>query len=209
MNYYPAVTELLLAQMERFSGLRDRFSGPRARFGWEDALTAVVAIVAVSALLYLLNYCYSRYANRQNYNSPASLFRELCKAHRLDRQARHLLWRVARWQRLSHPARLFLEPERFEPINLSPELEQHSAELFELRGRLFAFEITAEEGETVERDAQGAPLHAPDYASHRGASVFAEERREHERLGSSSQQAVGAVAFATTRLQEPPVEKSQ
>jgi len=43
------------------------------------------------------------------------LFWSLCRAHRLSWADRWLLWQIARRQRLRHPARVFLEPERLEP----------------------------------------------------------------------------------------------
>jgi hypothetical protein len=176
---------LMLAQIDRFSGLRDRFSGPRARFGMDDAITGIVAILAFAVVLYLVNRWYNRYSGRQSYNSPSAMFRELCNAHSLDRKTRQLLMRVAHWQGLAQPARLFLEPERFEPANLSPELERYSAELFELRSKLFTFEVRAESRDSLHHLPEGSPTEdAPVPAA-------IEIRTE----------AIGAAAFATTRLE--------
>ena len=74
------------------------------------------------------------------YHNPWALFRGLCKAHQLDRSSRQLLQQVARWERLSHPARIFLEPSRYEAANLSPELQERLPALTELRDKIFATE---------------------------------------------------------------------
>jgi hypothetical protein len=144
----------LLAQIQRFDGLRERFSGPRAQFGLDDAATALAVIAALAFVLYCVNRWHSRHSGRQSFNSPKAMFRELCKAHKLDRKARQLLKQVARWQGLAHPARLFVEPERFETINLSPQLERRSAELQKLRAKLFATELASHGQDPTDHNAE-------------------------------------------------------
>jgi hypothetical protein len=190
MNACCLISCSLLAQIHRFDGLRDRFSGPRSRFGMDDAITAILAILGVSVVLYLVNRWHSRRSGKQSYNSPSAMFHELCQAHNLDRKTRQLLKRVAQWQGLTHPARLFLEPERYEPANLSPELERFSAELFELRAKLFTFDVRAESRDSLHHhsddssqemvlDAEMRPVPQPEVRT----------------------EAIGAAAFATTRLE--------
>ena len=55
-------------------------------------------------------------------SSPNRLFRGLCRAHGLAWADRRLLLRLARFQELDNPGRLFLEPERFDPAALDPGL---------------------------------------------------------------------------------------
>jgi hypothetical protein len=55
------------------------------------------------------------------------------------------LWRLARSHGLRAPARVFLEPERFESSRLSPVMRRHAARLEGLQDRLFAGLAEAEE----------------------------------------------------------------
>lgn len=181
---------LIFAQISRFDGLRDRFSGPRSRFKTEDAITAVAVMVGIAVVLYLVNRWHSRRSGKQSYNSPSAMFRELCEAHNLDRKTRQLLQQVARWQGLSQPARLFLEPERYELANLSPELARHSAELFELRSKLFTFEVQPESRDTLDYHPVAATKEK-SLAEAMQSALQPEARTE----------AIGAAAFATTRLE--------
>lgn len=191
--------QVLLAQMQRFDGLRDRFSGPRAKFNVEDALTALGAIIGVAVVLFVISRWHSRYSGRRTYNSASGMFKELCNAHQLDRPARKLLKRVARWQRLSQPGRLFLEPERFEPVNLSPDLQRYSAELFELRSRLFTFEVATESRDSL----MFSPLGLVEPASANSQDSLQEKLDAMESSTDSTPrtEAVGAAAFASTILQ--------
>ena len=183
MNAWPSINIQLLAQIDRLQqGLRNRFSGPRAKFGTEDAITAIGAIVAVAIVLYFVNRWHNRHSGRHSYNNPQAMFGELCKAHNLDRKTAQLLKRVASWQRLEQPARLFLEPERFEPANLSPELERYSAELLELRSKLFIFEVTAA---------------SQDSARHPRVEVSPKQTAAGHAAG------LGPVAMPTTMLEQP------
>lgn len=207
MNACSLMYGLMLAQIRRFDGLRDRFSGPRARFGMDDAITGIAAILAVAVLLYFVNRWHNRHSGKQSYNSSSAMFRELCKAHSLDRKTRQLLKRIAQWQRLTQPARLFLEPERFEPANLSPELERYLAELFELRAKLFTFEVTPESQDSMHHFAevsseQSEPAHAEAAKTNAAAALDANQQPEDRA------EAIGAAAFSTTRL-ESPVSRSE
>jgi len=130
----------IVAQADPLRGMQERFGGPQSRFELDDLVTGLLLLGACSLGIFLL----SRFANqdrRRSFNRPRALFRELCKAHGLDFASRRLLARLARSQKLKHPARLFLEPARFEPPNLSPELAAKAAELRALRDRLFREEV--------------------------------------------------------------------
>jgi hypothetical protein len=128
---------LIRAQQTPWRSMGSGLRGSRARFDMGDLVTGLLIVAALLLGVILL----SRYLARQDrgrvFHNPQALFRSLCKAHGLDRQSRQLLWRIARWQRLNHPARLFLEPTRFDAANLSPQLAQQMATIESLRARLF------------------------------------------------------------------------
>ncbi len=71
-------------------------------------------------------------------NRPLGLFISLSRAHALSWSDRWLLWQLARSHRLRAPARLFLEPERFDASRLPPAMRRHAARLEGLQERLFA-----------------------------------------------------------------------
>ncbi|MBL8829444.1 MAG: hypothetical protein JNM18_20865, partial [Planctomycetaceae bacterium] len=82
----------------------------------------------------------SRYigkSDREKLNNPHSLFQELCKLHGLGFGERRLLAKLAKVHKLEHPARLFLEPERFDNVVEHPQLAPQAGVIRELRQRLF------------------------------------------------------------------------
>lgn len=129
---------LLIAQVDLFRNLGASFRGRSAQFGASDLLTVIAVLAALGAGMYILSRMLQRQELPQRSNSPRVLFRELCMAHDLDRNSRRLLRQIGRYQRLDHLGRLFLEPERFEPANLSPKLRQNQALLQSLRQKLFS-----------------------------------------------------------------------
>lgn len=129
---------LLIAQMDLFRNLGAGFRGRSAQFGASDFLTVIAVLAALGAGMYILSRMLQRQELPQRSNSPRVLFRELCMAHELDRNSRRFLRQIGRYQRLDHLGRLFLEPERFEPANLSPKLRQNQALLQSLRQKLFS-----------------------------------------------------------------------
>lgn len=66
------------------------------------------------------------------------LFWRLCRAHRLGFGDGHLLWRLARLRRLDEPARVFVEPEQFDPATLPSAIQGRVGRLMELQNHLFA-----------------------------------------------------------------------
>jgi hypothetical protein len=130
----------LLANATRLNSMGDRFRKGSKSFDAGD----VVLWVAVLAVIGLAFWMLAQYRERQDgpdrTNSPRRLFFELCRAHELKFADRWLLWRVARWQRLTQPAKLFVEPERFDAANLSRKLLAKNDQLVQLRDKLFAAE---------------------------------------------------------------------
>ena len=143
---------ILLAQRGRLDGFSKAFRGRPIDSG--DMVFGLLILVGVCLAVWLLSYVLSLREGRRAYTSRLGLFLTLCKAHSLRWPERWLLWRVARAQRLRDPARLFLEPERFHPVNLDPTLQTRSAQLSELRERLF---VRPEEKSKEERQPPKPP----------------------------------------------------
>ena len=71
-------------------------------------------------------------------NSPQTLFRELCRAHKLSRSDWWFLLRLARHYRLNNPVFLFLEPQRLDPETCGETWNRHAPRLRELQQKIFA-----------------------------------------------------------------------
>lgn len=128
---------ILLAEQSRLESLGRGFqhgSGVSAGNIVLSVLTLVGIVLAVWAAAYW-------HAHRERLpwcNDAATLFRSLCRAHALRWGDQWLLWRVARYQRLDDPARMFLEPQRLDPANLGSVFRVQAARLVAIRERLFA-----------------------------------------------------------------------
>jgi len=130
-----ALVPILLAQQGRIADMGRNFRGDHAQFSSNDLLIISCGILAVACLVLLLKRL-ARETPQRRINSPRRLFRDLCRLHGLDGTSRRLLRRLARYQKLDHAGRLFVEPERFDPGNLGPlAREQHRYE--QIRERLF------------------------------------------------------------------------
>jgi hypothetical protein len=81
----------------------------RSVVAWSGVLLAVLAIVAASWFVVFLWDRYRRELLRAA-NDPRTLFQELCRAHRLSRRERRLLWQAAAYHRLEQPALVFAIP---------------------------------------------------------------------------------------------------
>ena len=92
----------------------------------------VVFVLSVAGIA-LWSWYSERRGRPRPCNSPIRLFWSLCQAHGLRWPERWTLWQVGRYQRLTDPARLFLEPERLDRVNLSPTLRRRDARMESLR----------------------------------------------------------------------------
>jgi hypothetical protein len=144
---------VLLADFEVVKSMSNRFHGRQAQLHTSDLLMGLGLFVIVALAAWALSRLTRRGDDRQQYNNPRSLFRELCQAHDIDRAGRALLQKVARSQNLS-PAQLFLEPDRWQAEALDPLLAPYEDECRALYERLFAQPETAAEVQAVE------PTHA-------------------------------------------------
>jgi len=130
---------LLLAQDTRLEGFTRGFRRrQQTPVELGDVMLGLAIVVAFVATLCLLSRLIERRQRAGPTNSRLGLFFSLCKAHGLAWSEWRLLWRLARHHRLRDPARLFLEPERFEPANLGPALRPQAAHIEAIGKRLFA-----------------------------------------------------------------------
>ena len=125
---------LLWADRDKFHQMGDNFRGEHAQVDTNEILIALLCLSCVVIALWLLSQYVARRERSKRLYSPWRLFKELCQAHGLDRSHRQALKRLARQQQLEHPARLFLEPERFEQAASTQERELY----LQLKSKLFA-----------------------------------------------------------------------
>jgi len=131
---------MLLAEQSRWEnlsqGLSSEFRERQVTAG--DVVIALLILAGIAVAVWFLSRLLPLGGQRRARSSPGRLFLSLCTAHRLRWREYWWLWRLARSQRLRDPARLFLEPERWEAAGLSPALRVHASQLTRLRERLFA-----------------------------------------------------------------------
>ena len=127
----------LLAQLARPQELGRRFRGPESQFGWDDLLGLLLFLAVAAGLGWLLRWLLQRQNGIHRFYHPRRLFRELCRAHGLSRPQGKVLWQLAQYLQLEHPATLFLLRELWEPQRLGPEWSPWTETLQELRERLF------------------------------------------------------------------------
>ena len=129
---------LLFAQRNAFRDMGSGFRDKREHFDPTDLIFWVGALVGVFVTLAILARVIARREQRQVYNSPRALFRSLCAAHNLDRRDRAVLRKLARHHGLVQPARLFVEPARFDAAKLDAKLGPLHPQIQSLRERVFA-----------------------------------------------------------------------
>jgi hypothetical protein len=127
----------LFSLLPLFAEIGDNFPDSGQRMNWSDlwpyGIAAVVAAIATAIVVQVRKH------NDMTLpcDDPHRLFRELCLAHKLDRGNVRLLAHLAEALRLEQPAQIFLMPAAFEPARLTASLRTRSAELKQLRERLF------------------------------------------------------------------------
>ena len=146
-----AIGSLLLANRSRLENLSREFQQGLSPEGCKQLILFLTVLAAASLLFWGL----ARWMERRHglgANRPLGLFLSLSKPHRLGWSDRWLLWRLARSHRLRAPARLFLEPERFEASRL-PLAMRRTRCLEALQERLFAGLAEAEEEISARRES--------------------------------------------------------
>ena len=100
-----------------------------------------VLILAAVTLLVIVTIVWQTISRRRQrdfeYDRPARLYADLCRAHKLNWSNRRLLKQLAAARGLKCPAALFVEPEYFDMTNVPPALKPSAAELRQLRHKLF------------------------------------------------------------------------
>jgi hypothetical protein len=104
---------------------------PTYNLGYVLAFLAAAGILVAAAIVLI------RWRRSFRTNSKRSLFRELCRAHRLPASSCRLLMRLAAARGLSNPSLLFVEPRYFETNNLPQPLHAAKSELQRVHGLLF------------------------------------------------------------------------
>ena len=127
---------LLAAEPQSFMYLGDRFNTESAALGpISVGAAAVLATVAITLI-----WLFSKARNRdqsQPTNHPWKLLRELAKAHQLSTSQQRLLHRIIRHYAIDPPARLLLEPERFQAALGDAEFAHEKYGVLRLKERLF------------------------------------------------------------------------
>ncbi len=138
------VVLLLLADDNRFQSMGRQFRRGGSTLDLGQLLIWVTVLVLLVAAASLIS---NRMARRQKpgYRSSRRLFHDLCRAHGLDQKKRMLLRQMARYQRLQQPARLFLEPERFDAANLGSVLAARRGEIQRMRDIVFGKRLKIQE----------------------------------------------------------------
>jgi hypothetical protein len=129
---------LLLAERNTFRDMGGGFRDKRDNFDPTDLLIWLGIVAGVLIVMAVVAHIVARRDKGELFNSPWSLFRALCHAHGLKRFERRLLRQIARYQRLGQPAQVFLEPECYNPVNLSPGLRSQQTAIDRLRDQIFS-----------------------------------------------------------------------
>lgn len=127
---------VLAESLNRFSALGSRFRESNSDMRFASLAATLTGFAVFAVAMWLAARWYTRWTTRV-INNPRSLFRELCRAHRLHRAHRRLLLQMAQWHGLSDPVQLFLDPQRFQSPEMHAALDCKTAAA-ELQTELFA-----------------------------------------------------------------------
>ncbi len=128
---------VLLAEKGRFSDMGRQFRTASESSNYLHLLILFAVLVGLGLAIWLAMQILQR-KNRKHYHSPRALFGELCQTHDLSRAEQQLLRRLASTHALEQPARLFLEPQRFDPISAGDLSADDRQQIVSLRSKLFA-----------------------------------------------------------------------
>ena len=147
----------------RLSKIQNAFQARETTVDSGQIVIGVTVLTIAIIVLWFVSRAMERRARRGRFDSSLGLFLSLAKAHNLGWSERWLLWRLARCHRLKEPARLFLEPERFDPDNLTDSLLIKHNRLKLISRRIFA-EATENPGQTDpgSKTAEESPAPIPE-----------------------------------------------
>ena len=132
------LSHVLLLAEHRVVDMGRHFRQGGAEVQPRDFMTLATILLSAVLAVWLLACVANRQQRRYH---PRLLFTQLCEAHKLDWRSRWLLHRLARANRLEHPAQLFLEPEWFDRAHLRGHLAKQPARIERLRDRLFSRQV--------------------------------------------------------------------
>ena len=122
----------------RLNKIQSAFKARETTVDSSQVLIGLAVLTIVIIVLYFVSRAMERRARRGHFDSSLGLFLSLAKEHNLGWSERWLLWRLARCHQLKEPARLFLEPERFDSSNLTDSLLIKHDRLKLISRRIFA-----------------------------------------------------------------------
>jgi hypothetical protein len=128
----------LLAQSPDDYRVWGRFDNQPATSGIPQWMLIMGATALLLAIIAVVHFVLTRRKRREFWHdNPMRLFRDLCRAHRLDSADRRLLKKLAAARGIEHANELFVEPHHFEAADLPPSLEASARNLRQLRRTLF------------------------------------------------------------------------
>lgn len=122
----------------RLSKIHNAFKSREATVDARHILLGLAVLTTAVIVFWLVSRAMERRARRGHFDSSMGLFLSLAKAHNLGWSESWLLWQLARHHQLKEPARLFLEPERFDSGNLTDSLLRKQNRLILISRRIFA-----------------------------------------------------------------------
>ena len=155
MSRFSPHIALLLADA-RLSKIQNAFKDRETTVDARQILIGLTVVTIAIIVLWFVSRAMERRARRGHFDSSLGLFLSLAKAHNLGWTEQWLLWRLARSHQLKDPARLFLEPERFDSSNLTDSLRVKQNQLKLISRRIFA------EGTEGARQTDGGPKTAKE-----------------------------------------------
>lgn len=136
MNF-PLIATTLLAQLSRWERMGDGLHRSHGRVGLSDLIPYIVGLAVVGVGIAVVVKLVRDNDLTQPCDDPQKLFRELSRAHGLDRVSQRLLRELAAAFGMAQPAEVFLTPSVFEPQQLPEQLREEASRFQELRQRLF------------------------------------------------------------------------
>lgn len=128
----------LLAEQDLMQNLYRAIVTAKTNIGENNIVYGLFILAGILVVLVILSLVLNLRHRRYGSASPWGLFWSLCCAHKLKWSECWLLWKLARSQKLSDPAILFVEPERFASSRLTSELRPSVEKLRTIRDRIFA-----------------------------------------------------------------------
>lgn len=136
MNF-PLLATFLLAQFSRWQRLGDGLHRSHDRVGFSELLPYLIGMAVIGIGIAVFVKIRRDNDLSQPCNDPQKLFRELSRAHGLDRSSQRLLRQLAADFGLEQPAEVFVTPSIFQTDQLPEQLHSDAVQLQKLRERLF------------------------------------------------------------------------